>query len=229
MSTSHLPSRTSATTTVHATADSTAGPQAAERITAVLLAGGQGSRMGGVDKGLVELAGQPMAAHALARLAPQVDELLINANQNLERWRGFGYPVFSDDFGGAGSFCGPLAGLHGALLRAQHPLVLSVPCDSPFLPDDLVARLARALHASAAQLAVATTEGRPHPVFCLCRRGLASQLADFLAAGGRKVGAWHSTLQVVAAPFDDTPAAFRNINTAAELSAAEHDLRGNTG
>ena len=202
---------------------------ARDRISAVLLAGGQGSRMGGVDKGLVELAGQPMAAHVLARLAPQVDELLINANQNLERWRTFGYPVFSDDFGGADSFCGPLAGLHAALVRAQHPLVLSVPCDSPFLPTDLVARLAHALHASAAQLAVATTAGRAHPVFCLCQRALAPQLADFLAAGGRKVGAWHSTLQVAAVPFDDNPAAFRNINTAAELSAAEHDLRGNTG
>ena len=200
-----------------------------ERISAVLLAGGQGSRMGGIDKGLVELAGQPMAAHVLARLAPQVDELLINANQNLERWRGFGYPVFSDDFGGADSFCGPLAGLHAALVRAQHPLVLSVPCDSPFLPTDLVARLAHALHAGAAQLAVATTAGRAHPVFCLCRRELAPQLADFLAAGGRKVGAWHSTLRVVAVPFDDNPAAFRNINTLAELSAAEHDLKGDTG
>ena len=226
MNTSRLPKR--------AADNPTAGPQPAlpqptDHISAVLLAGGQGSRMGGVDKGLVELAGRPMAAHALARLAPQVDELLINANQNLERWRTFGYPVFSDDFGGAGSFCGPLAGLHGALVRARHPLVLSAPCDSPFLPTDLVARLARALHASAAQLAVATTAGRAHPVFCLCRRGLASQLADFLAAGGRKVGAWHSTLRVVAVPFDDNPAAFRNINTPAELSAAEHDLRGNTG
>ena len=200
-----------------------------ERISAVLLAGGQGSRMGGIDKGLVELAGQPMAAHVLARLAPQVDELLINANQNLERWQSFGYPVFSDDFGGADGFCGPLAGLHGALMRARHPLVLSVPCDSPFLPTDLVARLAHALHAGAAQLAVATTAGRAHPVFCLCRRELAPQLADFLAAGGRKVGAWHSTLRVVAVPFDDNPAAFRNINTAAELSAAEHDLKGHNG
>jgi len=212
----------------------TAGPQPAlpqptDHISAVLLAGGQGSRMGGIDKGLVELAGKAMAAHALARLAPQVDELLINANQNLERWRAFGYPVFSDDFGGADGFCGPLAGLHGALARARHPFVLSAPCDSPFLPPDLVARLARALHASAAQLAVATTAGRAHPVFCLCRRELAPQLADFLAAGGRKVGAWHSTLQVVEVPFDDNPAAFRNINTAAELSAAEHDLRGDTG
>jgi molybdopterin-guanine dinucleotide biosynthesis protein A len=226
MNTSRLPKR--------AADNPTAGPQPAlpqptDHISAVLLAGGQGSRMGGIDKGLVELAGRPMAAHALARLAPQVDELLINANQNRERWRTFGYPVFSDDFGGAGGFCGPLAGLQAALMRARHPLVLSVPCDSPFLPTDLVARLAHALHASAAQLAVATTAGRAHPVFCLCRRELAPQLADFLAAGGRKVGAWHSTLQVVEVPFDDDPAAFRNINTATELSAAEHDLKGHNG
>ena len=120
-------------------------PRPAERrITGVLLAGGQGSRMGGVDKGLVELAGRPMAAHALARLAPQVDELIINANQNLAAWQAFGHPVFGDDIGG---FAGPLAGLHAALVRARHPLVVTAPCDSPFLPADLVERLATALHA----------------------------------------------------------------------------------
>ena len=121
------------------------------RITGVLLAGGQGSRMGGVDKGLVELAGQPMGAHALARLAPQVDELIINANQNLAAWEAFGHPVFGDDIGG---FAGPLAGLHAALKRAQHPFVVTAPCDSPFLPADLVERLATALHAADADPAL---------------------------------------------------------------------------
>lgn len=195
------------------------------RISGVLLAGGQGSRMGGIDKGLLELAGKAMASHALARLAPQVDELMINANQNIDIWRGFGYPVLSDDISG---FAGPLAGLHAALVRARHPLLISAPCDSPFLPSDLVARLATALHASGAQLAVATTGGKAHPVFCLCRRELAPHLADFLATGGRKVGAWHSRLQVVEVPFDDKPAAFRNINTPAELAAAAQDLRNDT-
>lgn len=191
------------------------------RITGVLLAGGQGNRMGGVDKGLVTLAGRPMAAHALERLAPQVDALIINANQNLEAWQAFGFPVFGDDLGG---FAGPLAGLHAALVRAQHPLVVTVPCDSPFLPADLVARLAGALHAADAQLAVAKTFDQAHPVFCLCRRDLAGHLGAFLAGGGRKIDRWYGSLRVVEVAFDDEEPAFRNINTRDELAEAAKDL-----
>lgn len=191
------------------------------RITGILLAGGQGSRMGGVDKGLVELAGRPMAAHALERLAPQVDALLINANQNLPAWQAFGHPVFGDDIGG---FAGPLAGLHAGLLRAQHPFVVTAPCDSPFLPADLVERLAAALHGADAQLAVAKTFGQPHPVFCLCRRDLADHLGAFLAAGGRKIDRWYGSLKVVEVAFDDEEAAFRNVNTRDELAEAARDL-----
>uniref|UniRef100_UPI0035B27A00 molybdenum cofactor guanylyltransferase MobA n=1 Tax=Thauera aminoaromatica TaxID=164330 RepID=UPI0035B27A00 len=191
------------------------------RITGILLAGGQGSRMGGVDKGLVELAGRPMAAHALERLAPQVDALLINANQNLPAWQAFGHPVFGDDIGG---FAGPLAGLHAGLLRAQHPFVVTAPCDSPFLPADLVERLAAALHGADAQLAVAKTFGQPHPVFCLCRRDLADHLGAFLAAGGRKIDRWYGSLKVVEVAFDDEEAAFRNDNPRVELGEASRDL-----
>ena len=201
-----------------ATHSHSSNPSPADRrITGVLLAGGQGSRMGGVDKGLVELAGRPMAAHALERLAPQVDELIINANQNPAAWQAFGYPVFGDDIDG---FAGPLAGLHAALVRAQHPLVVTAPCDSPFLPADLVQRLAAALHAADAQLAVAKTFDQPHPVFCLCRRDLAGHLGAFLASGGRKIDRWYGSLNIVEVPFDDEEAAFRNINTRAELEAA---------
>ena len=189
-----------------------------DRITGVLLAGGQGSRMGGVDKGLVELAGRPMAAHALDRLAPQVDDLIINANQNVEAWQAFGYPVFGDDIGG---FAGPLAGLHAALLRAQHPLVATAPCDSPFLPADLVERLAAALHAADAQLAVAKTFDQPHPVFCLCRREVLPHLTDFLESGGRKIDRWYATLKNVEVAFDEVADAFENINTRDELSRFE--------
>ncbi len=193
---------------------------AGRRITGVLLAGGQGRRMGGVDKGLVELAGQPMAVLALARLAPQVDELIVNANQHHEIWQAFGYPVFGDDIGG---FAGPLAGLHAALTRARHPLVVTAPCDSPFLPADLVERLAAALHAADAQLAVAKTFEQPHPVFCLCRRDLAGHLGAFLARGGRRIHSWYDTLKVVEVAFDDEEAAFRNINTREELAEAARD------
>ena len=185
-----------------------------EKITGVILAGGQGRRMGSVDKGLVELRGRPMAEWVIERFGPQVDELIINANQNAERYAAFGYPVFPDDIGG---FAGPLAGLHAALARAQHPLVATAPCDSPFLPADLVERLYRGLAEAGAELAVARTFDQPHPVFCLCRRDVLPHLDAFLAGGGRKIDFWYATLKVVEVQFDDEEAAFRNINTRDEL------------
>jgi len=186
-------------------------------VTGIVLAGGQGRRMGGVDKGLVELAGKPMIAHVLARLAPQVGAVLINANQNLERYRAFGHPVIPDEVGG---FAGPLAGLHAGMTQASGALVVTVPCDSPFLPLDLVSRLRARLDKEHAQLAVARTFDQPHPVFALARRELLANLAAFLEGGGRKIDAWYAPLAVVEVGFDDEAAAFRNINTAGELSAA---------
>jgi len=187
-------------------------------VTAIVLAGGQGRRMGGVDKGLVMLGGKPMVAHVLDRIVPQVAEALINANQNADRYGALGYPVVPDAVGG---FAGPLAGLHAGLTRASHPVVVTVPCDSPFLPADLVRRLAAGLDAAGAQLAVARTFDQPHPVFCLVRRDVLPHLAAFLEHGGRKIDAWYATLAVAEVPFDDEADAFRNVNTAAELTAAE--------
>lgn len=185
-------------------------------VTGIVLAGGMGRRMGSVDKGLVSLAGRPMVAHVLARLAPQVGPILINANQNAERYAAFGHPVVPDDVGG---FAGPLAGLHAGMTRATTPYVVTVPCDSPFLPDDLVARLAAGLVAQQAQIAVAYTGAQPHPVFALVDRSVAPHLGAFLAGGGRKIDAWYATLAFAAVPFADE-AAFRNINTPDELAAA---------
>jgi molybdopterin-guanine dinucleotide biosynthesis protein A len=190
---------------------------APSEITGIVLAGGQGRRMGGVDKGWVDLAGKPMIAHVLERLGPQVGDVLINANQNLDRYSGFALPVVPDAVGG---FAGPLAGLHAGMTRATRPHVVTVPCDSPFLPADLVARLAAALAVENAQLAVAKTFDQAHPVFCLVRRDVLPHLAAFLAAGGRKIDEWYATLAVVEVPFDDEADAFRNINTADELAAA---------
>lgn len=183
-------------------------------ITGVVLAGGLGRRMGGVDKGLVEFRGRTMVERVLERLRPQVDELIINANRNGERYAAFGYPVFADEIEG---FAGPLAGLHAGLSRASHPLVATAPCDSPFLPADLVARLHAALATAGAELAVARTFDQPHPVFCLCRRDVLPHLEAFLAAGGRKVDLWYATLKIVEVRFDDEEEAFRNINTRDEL------------
>ncbi len=187
-------------------------------ITGVILAGGQGRRMGTVDKGLRELRGKAMAAWVIERFAPQVDEVLINANQNLDVYAQFGYRVIPDEIGG---FAGPLAGLQRGLSEASHPLVATSPCDTPFLPADLVARLHAALEADAAQLAVARTGDQPHPVFCVCRRDVLPHLTAFLQQGGRKIDAWYATLKVVEVAFDDQPDAFSNINTQAELDAFE--------
>jgi molybdenum cofactor guanylyltransferase len=186
-------------------------------ITGVVLAGGQGRRMGTVDKGLVELEGRPLVAHVLARLAPQVGSLLINANQNPDRYATFGYRVVPDSVGG---FAGPLAGLHAGLTATQTPWIATVPCDSPFLPDDLIARLAGAADVHIADLAVARTFEQPHPVFALVARRVLPHLAAFLESGGRKIDAWYATLNVIEVGFDDEADAFRNINTAAELAAA---------
>lgn len=184
-------------------------------ITGLVLAGGLGRRMGGIDKGLVELDGRPMVAHVIERLAPQVDTLLINANQNTDRYAAFGHPVVPDRIGG---FAGPLAGLHAGLAAATTPLVVTVPCDSPFLPRDLVARLRNALDANGVQLAVAKTGQQAQPVFSLVRRDVLDDLSAFLAIGGRKIDAWYARLAVVEVSFDDEAAAFANINTREELS-----------
>ncbi len=173
--------------------------------------------MGGVDKGWVELAGVPMIVHVLRRLAPQVDEILINANQNLERYQALGHAVFADAVGG---FAGPLAGLHAGMTHATREMVVTVPCDSPFLPADLVDRLHAGLVAKRAQLAVAKTFDQPHPVFALVRRDVLPSLAAFLERGGRKIDAWYAALEVVEVAFDDEADAFRNINTTDELAAA---------
>ena len=186
-------------------------------VTGIVLAGGLGRRMGGVDKGLVELDGKPMVAHAIARLAPQVGAIVVNANRNAERYAALGHPVVADDVGG---FAGPLAGLHAGLSRTLTPYAVTVPCDSPFLPEDLVARLGAALAREDAQLAVARTFDQPHPVFAFVRSDVLPNLAAFLAGGGRKIDRWYAALRTVDVPFDDCADAFRNINTPEEMEAA---------
>jgi molybdenum cofactor guanylyltransferase len=181
-------------------------------VSGIVLAGGQGRRMGGVDKGLQLLRGKPMIEWVLARLAPQVAEIIINANQNLEIYGKYGHRVLPDEITG---FAGPLAGLHAGLKAAREALVVTVPCDSPFLPEDLVARLSAPL--AGHDLAVAKTGDQPHPVFALMKREVRESLEAFLASGGRKIDAWYAALKVVEVSFDDEADAFRNINTLDEL------------
>jgi molybdopterin-guanine dinucleotide biosynthesis protein A len=181
-------------------------------ISGIVLAGGLGRRMGGVDKGLQPLRGKPMVEHVLARLSPQVGEIIINANQNTEAYGKFGHRVIGDAIAG---FAGPLAGLHAGLKAARNPLVVTVPCDSPFLPPDLVSRLHASLKDN--DLAVAKTGDQAHPVFALVKKTLLENLEAFLTGGGRKIDAWYGSLKFVEVLFDDEADAFRNINTLEEL------------
>lgn len=189
-------------------------------ICGLVLAGGQGRRMGGVDKGLQPLQGRPLIQHVIDRLRPQVASVLINANQNVARYTEFGCPVVPDRVGG---FAGPLAGLEAGLHATDAALIVTVPCDSPFLPPDLVTRLATARSTIDADVAVARTGSQPHPVFALVCTRVRSHLADFLARGERKIDLWYASLSVVEVAFDDEADAFANINTRAEL--AQHDHR----
>ena len=201
-------------------------------ITGVILAGGRGSRMGGVDKGLQNFNDVPLALHTQLRLSPQVGELLINANRNLAAYESFGVPVWPDATS-LGDFAGPLAGFLTGLERSETAFMLTVPCDTPRLPLDLVPRLARALaeqNADIAMVAAPEVDGhgvislRAQPVFCLLRVTLLESLVAFTHNGGRKIDAWTSQHKTVLVPFNlagDDPQAFFNANTLAELRELE--------
>ncbi len=190
-----------------------------EQITGLILAGGRGTRMGGADKGLQPFRGEPMAQAVIRRLQPQVGALLINANRHPDDYAKLGAPVCADVIEG---YAGPLAGMHAGLCACGTDFLLTVPCDSPLLPADLVDRLASALAQRGADAAVATAgpagNARRHPVFLLMKRSLLPQLTAYLDGGGRKVGEWLASLSCAEARFDDEQA-FANINTPAELDA----------
>ena len=191
-------------------------------VTGVILAGGQGRRMGLVDKGLQLLDGRPLADWVLSRLAPQVDEVLINVSRNREAYAAFGCRIIEDR---VGLYAGPLAGIHAGLCEAAHERVAFAPCDTPLLPDDLIARLQAPLREERVDMAVAKTGSQAHPVICVARRRLLPHLSAFLGNGGRKVDAWYATLNVTEVAFDDEPGAFRNVNTVEELRALEREPR----
>ncbi len=199
-------------------------------ITGLILAGGRGSRMGGVDKGLQNFNGIPLALHTLMRLGPQVETVMINANRNLSAYESFGASVWPDT---SADFAGPLSGFIVGLERAETPYVLTVPCDTPRLPLDLAQRLSAALMQENADIAMAAgqetnAQGQPEvrtqPVFCLLRIDLLESLVKFTQSGGRKIDAWTTQHRTVVVPFDapnDDPHAFANVNTLQELQALE--------
>ncbi|WP_066151254.1 molybdenum cofactor guanylyltransferase MobA [Hydrogenophaga pseudoflava] len=199
-------------------------------ITGLVLAGGRGSRMGGVDKGLQNFHGTPLALNALMRLQMQegglVGDLMVNANRNLSAYEAFGTPVWPDTLD---NFAGPLAGFLTGLERCETPWLLTVPCDSPRFPLDLARRLAKAFESPDTEIAMAAAreddgQWRSQPVFCLMKVDLLESLADFTRGGGRKIDHWTGQHRTVVVPFDrsgDDPLAFTNANTLDELHALE--------
>ena len=195
-------------------------------ITGLILAGGRGSRMGGVDKGLQNFNGIPLALHTLMRLQPQVGELMVNANRNLSAYEAFGAPVWPDVLS---DYAGPLAGFLTGLERCETSWLVTVPCDTPLFPQDLVARLGQAAAKDNAEIAMAAApeedgQLRPQPVFCLLRVELLESLVRFTHEGGRKIDAWTARHRTVVVPFDapgDEARAFFNANTLAELHQLE--------
>ena len=190
-------------------------------ITGVILAGGEARRMGGGDKGLVELRGKPLVEHALAALSPQVNTVIINANRNRERYAAYGHPVIADSRQG---FQGPLAGMLSCIEAAGTEFIVSVPCDSPLLPDDLVARLFRQLSEENADISVAHNGDRMQPVFTLMPTSLAPSMQAFLDGGGRKIDRWFKQHKLAVTDFSDKPECFRNINNPTELAEMEEQL-----
>ena len=193
------------------------------RIFGVILAGGQARRMGGADKAFLPLAGRPLIAHVLDRLEPQVERVLISANGDAARFQGFGCPVVPD-----ATPQGPLSGILAALtaaagMGATH--VVSTPCDTPFLPGDLVPQLLLAAEGSPTGLALATDPTGDHPATAIWPVGSAPALAAFLAEGGAKVTRFTAAHEAALAHFPD-PRAFLNLNTPEDLVAAEALLKG---
>ena len=190
-------------------------------ISAIILSGGRATRMGGADKGLVALQKNPLIAHVIKRLKPQVDEILINANREITAYEAFGLPVLKDE---NDDFLGPLAGFLLGLKHAKHDYVLTVPCDSPLLPLDLAERLLNGIAAALADIAVASSDGDTHPVFCLMKKSVLPSLTEYLASGERKVSTWQKSQKYVEVDFSDCADAFINLNTFEDLKALEQKL-----
>lgn len=171
--------------------------------------------MGGTDKGLMLLQGRPLIQHVIDRLKPQVDELIINSNRHIEIYQQFGYPVFPDEHIG---YSGPLAGIQVGLKQAKCEYLLICPCDTPYLPENLVEKLLLTLKQHHAEIAIAAADGSDHPVICLCKTSVLPTLEEYLTSGGRKVSTWQQKLVHQYTDFSDQPHAFANINTPEELA-----------
>jgi len=190
-------------------------------ITGVILAGGQARRMEGQDKGLVLLNNKPMIEYIIEILKPQVGSILINANRNHDKYAEYGFDIVSDELSG---FHGPLAGMASSLNKIQTPYMLTAPCDSPFIPEDLAQRLITSLETENADISVAHNGERMQPVFCLMKKELLSSMNNFLSQGERKIDKWFNQHTLAIADFSDIPKTFDNLNTLEDIQAVESSL-----
>ncbi len=191
-------------------------------ITGIILAGGRARRMGGQDKGLIQLARKPMIEYVINAIDPQVDAIIINANRNQADYEKYGFPVVADQIEG---YCGPLAGMASGLQAAKTPFVVTVPCDSPLIPDDLVQKLYSTLQDEDAEICTPLSNGRLQPVFTLMKSELLPSMLDFLNNGERKIDKWFEKHRLAIADFSEQPETFININSAEELAAIELKLK----
>lgn len=195
---------------------------AADNITGIILAGGQARRMGGQDKGLIQLAGKPMIEYVLNAIEPQVDSIIINANRNQTTYEKYGFPVIADQIDG---YCGPLAGMASGLQAAKTAFVVTAPCDSPFIPDDLVHKLFSTLQNEDAEICTAHANGRLQPVFTLMKSELFPSMLEYLNNGERKIDKWFEKHHLAIADFSKQADIFININSTDDLTALEHKLK----
>ena len=192
-------------------------------ITAVILAGGKARRMGGEDKGLIELHGRPLLDYIISGLRPQAGQLLVNANRNLERYRAFGYPVVEDIMG---DYFGPLVGMATGMQACNTPYIMTVPCDSPFVPAGLADQLYQTLADTEADISVAHDGSRMQPVFALLRCELLPDLLTYLEGGGRKIDTWYTQHRLVFSDFSALPDTFLNLNTPEDRAILINRLKG---
>ena len=190
-------------------------------ISVIILAGGRATRMGGIDKGLILLQNKPFIAHVISRLQPQVDEIIINANRKIAQYKVFGLPVLKDE---NDEFIGPLAGFSLGLQHAKHDLVLTVPCDSPFLPLNLAEKLLNSMLETRMDITCASSDGNAHPVFCLMKKSVLPSLQYYIESGERKVSAWQKSQKYIEVDFSDCSEAFTNLNTFDDLADLESKL-----
>lgn len=186
------------------------------KVSAIILAGGRATRMNSLDKGLIRLQKKPLVQYVIERVMPQVDEILLNANREIEQYKTFNLPILQDD---NPDFIGPLAGFSLGLKHCRHDCLLAAPCDSPLIPADLVARLMKALLENGADIAIAKSGGYNHPVFCLMKKSVLPSLTNYLEQGERKVSTWQKSLKYIEVEFNDCDDAFVNVNTFEELEA----------